>query len=474
MPSFFRSNKSQSSIDRFSPSREGSPTHSEAPANPYPLPAPTAPLAQRYPAGQPQYDGASESPEQRTYQESSQTQTHPAHQLARAEGHRIDPAPDAAYKSPGRPSVHITGPSSPNTDPPIYDEHRPLPPSASQLQPVEPEKERRKSKRSIFSLHKEPKESTSPTSGRGPGRAASLLKKSPAGQQGHHSVTISGPYPQAKPADTQYQEKVNHSVNITGHHPQVNPADTEHQEPLQQSFYRSQESLTDPENRPSNEQYYQQGQDQLDQPRSQPGVQAEGHFRGEPRHSQQYQGDRERQSEESAETYFAYQQHQQEQRGGEEDDSAAFDPRQIRPPSQLSLLGPPSPGTQSADSRPSSATNQSNPSRFSTQSTAAVGPQLQQQQQQQQHTLMARGDPPSNGLRDQMNQQRDPRMQDSSHGQYNGQQDPRTRVSQHPEQGRSTPPPRSREDNSSMDFQTLLQRYEELRKSFYYAIASSY
>ena len=472
MPSFFRSNKSQSSIDRFSPSREGSPTHFEAPANPYPLPAPTAPLAQRYPAGQPQYDGASESPEQRTYQESGQTQTHPAHQLARAESHRIDPALDAAYKSPGRPSVHITGPSSPNTDRPIYEEHRPLPPPVSQLQPVEPEKERRKSKRSILGWHKEPKESTSPTSGRGPGRAASLLKKSPAGQQGHHSVTISGPYPQRKPADTEYQGKAHPSVNITGPYPQVNPADTEHQETRQQSFYRSQESLTDAENRPSSEQYYQQGQGQLDQPRSQPGVQPEGHSRGEPRYSQQYQGDREGQSEESAETYFAYQQHQQEQRGGEEDDSASFDPRQIRPPSQLSLLGPPSPDTQSVDSRPSSATNPSNQSRFSVQSAAAVGPQLQQQQQQ--HILMARGDPPSNGLRDQMNQQRDPRMQDPGHGQYNGQQDPRTRVSQHAEQGRSTPPPRSREDISNMDFQTLAQKHEELGKSFCYTMSSSH
>jgi hypothetical protein len=422
------SNKSKSSIDQ--PSREGSPeTHA------YP-PAQTAPLAQRYPAGQAQHDGASESPEQRTYQESGQIQTHPAHLLARSQSHRIGAAPDAAYKPPGRPSVHITGPSSPITDPPIYEEQRFPPPPVSQLQAVAPEKERRKSKRSIFGLHKEPKETTSPTSGRGPGRAGSLLRKSQAGQQGHHSVTISGPYPQVQPGNTTYQER------------------------SQESFYRSQDSLTDPEDRTPNEQYYHQGHAQLDQPQSQAGVQAESQLRGDPRYSQQYQGDRERRSEESAETYLAYQQRQQEQRGGK-DDSTAFDTRQNRPPSQLSLLGPPSPGTQSADSRPSSATNVSNPSRFSVQSAAALTPLSQQQQQQ---IVMARGDPPPNGLRDQMSQQRDPRLQEPGHGQYTGPQDPRSRVSQHAEQGRSTPPPRSREDIGTMDFQTLLQRHEELRK----------
>jgi hypothetical protein len=427
------SNKSKSSIDQ--PSREGSPeTHA------YP-PAQTAPLTQRYPAGQSQYDGASDSPEQRTYHESGQTQTHPAHQLARSQSHRIGAAPDAAYKPPGRPSVHITGPSSPITDNPIYEERRFPPPPLSQLQPVAPEKERRKSKRSIFSLHKEPKENTSPISNRGPERAGSLLRKSQPGQQGHHSVTVSGPYPQVQPGNTEYQER------------------------SQESVYRSQDSLTDTEERTPKEQYYQQGHAQLDQPQSHVGVQPEDQLRGDPRYSQQYQGDRERRSEESGETYLAHQQRQQDQQGGEEDEATAFDHRQIRPPSQLSLLGPPSPGTQSADSRPSSATNVSNPSRFSVQSAAALGPlSQQQQQQQQQHIVMARGDLPPNGLRDQMSQQRDPRLQEPGHGPYAGQQDLRSRVSQHAEQGRSTPPPRSREDIGNMDFQTLLQRHEELRK----------
>lgn len=437
MRSLFRSNKSQSSIDRFSPSREGSPIHPEAPATAYPPPAQTAPLTQRYPRGQSQYEGASDSPEQRSYSEFDQAQTHPAHQLTRSQSHRTGAGPDAAYKSPGRPSVHITGPSSLNTGPSIYEEQRFPPPPVNQVQPVAPEKERRKSKRSIFGLHKDPKENTSPTSGRGPGRAGSLLRKAQPGQQGQQSVTISGPYPQAQPGNQVYQERG------------------------QDAFYQSQDSFTDSEDRTPNERYYQQGQGQFDQPQSHPSVNSENQLRGDPRYSQQYQGDRERPSEESAEIYLAYeQQRQQEQRAGEEQDTSAFDPRSIRPPSQLSLLGPPSPGTQSADSRPSSATNVSNQSRFSVQSATALGPLSQQQ-----HIAMARGDPPPNGLKDQMSQQRDPRLQEPGHTQYTGPPDPRSRVSQHAEQGRSTPPPRSREDIGNMDFQTLLQRHEELRES---------
>jgi hypothetical protein len=443
MRSFFKSNKSQSSIDRYNPSREGSPTHSEPSANnaaAYPPPAQTAPLTQRYPVAPPpasQYDGTPDSPEQRRYHEAAQEQTHPADNLSRSQSHRVASAGDAPYNSPGRPSVHIIGPSSPTTALPFYEDQRYPPPPQSQLQPAQPEKERRKSKRNIlFSLHsssKEPKEPNSPTSGqsRGPGRTGSFLRKT------QQSLTISGPYPQASPG---------------------NPA---HQEQNQEGLYQSQDSLTDSEDRTPNERFYQ-GHGPFDQPQSQPGVSAEAQRQGEQRYSQQpqqqYQGGPERHSEESIDIYHTYQQHRPQE--GLEQDPAAFDPRQIRPPSQLSLLGPPSPGTQSADSRPSSATNLSHQSRFSTQSAAATGPLSPQQQQQ---IAMARGDPPPNGLRDQMSQQRDPRL-DPGNPQYGGSQDPRSRVSQHADQGRSTPPPRNREDIGNMDFQTLLQRHEELRE----------
>lgn len=443
MKHFFKSNKSQSSIDRYNPSREGSPTHPEPPAHnaAYPPPAAqTAPLAQRYPAvpGSSQHDGASDAPEQRRYHEAAQDQTHPAHHLSRSQSNRLASGGDAQYNTTGRPSVHIIGPSSPTTAPPIYEEQRYPPPPPSQLQPGPQEKERRKSKRSIFGLHsssKESKEPNSPSSSRAPGRTGSLLRKTQLEPQGQQSLTTSGPYPQASPGNQAHQQQ------------------------SQEGFYQSQDSLTDSEDRAPNERFYQ-GNGQFDQSQSQAGVSPEGQ-RYSQQSQQQYQGGPERRSEESIDTYLQYQQHQQQQQlqQGLDQDSAAFDPRQIRPPSQLSLLGPPSPGTQSADSRPSSATNISHQSRFSTQSAAPIGPLSQQQQQQ--HIAMARGDPPPNGLRDQISQQRDPRL-DPGHPQYG--QDPRSRVPQHAEQGRSTPPPRSREDIGNMDFQTLLQRHEELRE----------
>ena len=441
----FRSNKSQSSIDRFNPSREGSPTHPES--NAYPPPASAAPLTQRYPAGPSQYDGVSDPQEQRRYRESDQPQTHPAHQITRSQSHRAGAGGIAAYSSPAKPSVHIVGPSSPAgiAKPPNHEEQRFQPPPLSQLQPVAPEKERRKSKRSIFGLHsssKESREASSPTSPLGqskePGRRGSLLRRAQPGQQGlQQPLTISGPYPQTQPGSSSYQQQ------------------------SREALYHSQESLTDSDDKTPNETIYQ-GQDRFDQSQSQLGGHSERQLQGDHRYSQQalqqYQSDRGRRSEESAETYLAYQQQQE----GQEEDPTGPDSSQFRPPSQLSLLSPPSPGTQSGDSRPSSATNASQHSRFSTQSAVAIGPLSQQQQQ---HIAMARGDPPPNGLREQMNQQRDPRLQEPGHGQYVGQQDPRSRASQHVEQGRGTPPPRNREDIGSLDFQTLLQRYEELRKS---------
>ena len=360
--------------------------------------------------------------------------------------------------------MHIIGPASPagNLEPPIYEDQRFRQPPLSQLQPVAPEKERKKSKRSIFGIHsssKEPKENTSPTSafgqGRVPNRTGSLLRKTQPEQQGRQSSTISGPYPQAQPGNPAYQQRD------------------------QEAFYQSQDSLTDSDDRIPNERFYQ-GHEQFDQPQSKSSAHPESQLQGDPPYSQQpqpqYQVDRERRSEdseESGETYLAYQHHHQQQQQKEEGyeaNPAGLDPRQIRPSSQLSLLGPPSPGTQSGDSRPSSATNASHQSRFSTQSAAGTGALLQQQQQQ---IAMARGDQPTNGLREQMSQQRDPRLQEPGHGQYAGQQDLRSRVSQHAEQGRATPPPRSREDISSMDFQTLLQRHEELRELIPYILADN-
>ncbi|KIV82785.1 hypothetical protein PV11_04864 [Exophiala sideris] len=128
--------------------------------------------------------------------------------------------------------------------------------------------------------------------------------------------------------------------------------------------------------------------------------------------------------------------------------------RHLGPPSQTSL-GPPSPSANPAhsqffqDSRPSTAAT----NRYSVQSGV----------QGQPPTGMAGGDPRNGSLRQQMSQ-RDNRAEE--HNQYQNQ-DPRVRMSQQSsEQGRSTPPPRSREDISQLDYNQLLQRHEELQAKY--------
>jgi hypothetical protein len=132
--------------------------------------------------------------------------------------------------------------------------------------------------------------------------------------------------------------------------------------------------------------------------------------------------------------------------------------RHLRPPSQASL-GPPSPTanvphTQTLlDSRPSTSAT----SRYSVQ----LGPQGQQQQQ----PAMAGGEARNGSLRQQLSQ-RDARTDDHNQ-QYQSSQDPRARMSQQgSEHGRSTPPPRSREDISQLDYHQLLQRHEELQAKY--------
>jgi hypothetical protein len=89
---------------------------------------------------------------------------------------------------------------------------------------------------------------------------------------------------------------------------------------------------------------------------------------------------------------------------------------------------------------------------------------------------MAKGDQQSNqGQRQQMNMQNLPARQDSiqmesGHDSYASRpgappQGPRSQQVMQNEQGRSTPPlsSRNREDPSTMDYQTLLAKHEELR-----------
>ncbi len=141
--------------------------------------------------------------------------------------------------------------------------------------------------------------------------------------------------------------------------------------------------------------------------------------------------------------------------------SNASDPYQhLRPPSQASL-GPPSPINTPAqpylggpDSRPSTAAT----NRYSTQSAT--------QGQQPIQAAMARGDASNGSIRQQLSQ-REARTDEQSYSSQT-QSDPRVRMSsqQVSEQGRNTPPPRSREDVTQLDFASLLARHEELQAKY--------
>ncbi|KAK5091645.1 hypothetical protein LTR05_001830 [Lithohypha guttulata] len=159
--------------------------------------------------------------------------------------------------------------------------------------------------------------------------------------------------------------------------------------------------------------------------------------------------------------------------------SALFEPDQsLRPPSQSSL-GPPSP--LGAPSQLASRQPTSNPPRYSVQAAQtyqaaqqAANQQTQSQQVQAQtphqsqqthgdnQSLQERGMP----NRDRDRQQRDSRMEEQDL-RYQVQ-DPRARMSTATanDQGRSTPPPRGRDDAQTLDHQTLLQRYEELQAKY--------
>lgn len=205
--------------------------------------------------------------------------------------------------------------------------------------------------------------------------------------------------------------------------------------------------------------HYQRGQSQFDSPRSQTTQQSidynedTAHFI--PR-QEQYKAYHQTESDSTSEQYLPYQ--EQPSRPS----NAGSDPHQHLRPSSQASLGPPSPVTnlphqsQLQDSRPSTGAID----RYSVQ----PGTQGHLPQQQQQQPVMARGDPPNGGLRQQLSQ-RDTRTEE--HTQYQSQQDPRVRMSQQAsDQGRSTPPPRSREDASQLDYHQLLQRHEELQAKY--------
>ncbi|EXJ61789.1 hypothetical protein A1O7_02219 [Cladophialophora yegresii CBS 114405] len=204
---------------------------------------------------------------------------------------------------------------------------------------------------------------------------------------------------------------------------------------------------------------YQRNQAQFDSPQSQFTHHSVEYTEDAPHFNpqqEQYQAYHQSGSENTSDQYLPYQ--PQSSRPGNVDSDHY---QHLRPPSQTSL-GPPSPintpaqpQTGAPDSRPSTAAT----NRYSTQSP----PQAQQAPQ----PVMARGDPPNGGIRQQLSQ-RERGSDEQVQYQSQNQADPRARMSQQQasEQGRNTPPPRSREDITQLDFASLLARHEELQAKY--------
>ncbi len=425
----FNKNKSQASIDRLTSSRSSSPdpygtgvagtqaggAHFQAHRDQGPERFNPPP-----PLSQPQ------SVESAQYQD-SQVHSHPAHVISRSSAE----AP-GYVDSARRPSVPITvvPPVSSGSIPPQLQGAGPVPGQTqfgqSKQVHVHTEKEHKRSKRSIFgfSSSKDRDKENSPVEKekKGIGRSGSvhLLRKNQLGQQ---------------PLDSQGVNQQQQSPNYIRHSAYFGRSDI------------SRENL--PEDPSHYEHYHNPTERQHDSPLSQ-YRESPDHPDNDPHFSpqrEQYQPYHQPEHPNTSDQYLPYQ-------GQGRPSGIILDQHQaLRPPSQSSL-GPPSPllPAHQQDSRPSTAAT----SRYSAQS---VGPAQQQQPQQQPHQpqqQMARGDPPNGGMRQQM---RDPR---DDHG-Y--QQDPRARMSQQMgEQGRNTPPPRSRDDHG--DYNTLLQKHEELQAKY--------
>ena len=424
----FRTNKSQaSSIDRANPhSRDSSPTHLEPP---------NYPPSQPYNTLQAYVDPVSATAQDLEYSHQYDPgQTHPAHLLARSQSHRQSLGPDSFHN---QPSLNVIAPTTAEHPVGVHQENTEYNPTTQfgQQRTVHVDKEPKeykKSKKSFFGFSAKEKEAASKIQQSQVGRTGSLLRKGPLAQ-----------------SPEQVQRRHPEQLSAYQHPDNTNRYST---------YLQSQESLppesasleASDDNSASYERYYrQQGEiGQQDSPHSSQNIQFSPEQGREGfDHPHQYQHLSAHQETTSD--------HGEYQRSIDEPSNIAYDPQQqLRPPSPQSL-GPPSPTLnpeQSTDSRPSTSTNQS---RYSTQSTALQPPQQ----------LMPRGDPPNGGLRQHLGQQRDPRAEEAGQSSYSSQPDSRARISQQvSEQGRASPAPRTRENAREMDFDTLLQKHEELRE----------
>ena len=401
----FKSNKSQGSLQNISAGK--SPLHSPI-ESPLQSPAFPPPQSAAYGPGGAHYDESADPPDSQ--------RVHSSDELAYFQS-RGQSQNTANHASQGRPTVNVI--------PDHFDENHLFSLNATSATNQEEPRQRKHSKRSLFGLHSS-KENTSlsPNPTLNFGRSISTTKNSQGQESQEASIS------QLAPA--QYSGEGYSSDTYEEAERPVEP--------------RPSQGNAEPD-----EQYYRQ--QNFDSPQSQtsshhsPHGQDEGPYQNP---QQTYYRPQPPPPASSSNQYLPY--NPQPDRPSLD----SYDPyHNIRPPSQLSL-GPPS---------PISSIQQSGESRL----PAVQGRQSNQPGQASPFQLqagMARGESNNPSLRQQMVQQHQQR-QEQGHGQYGMPQGPRQlqhQSSSMTEHGRSTPPPsKSREDISTQDYATLLQKHEELR-----------
>ena len=405
-----------------------SPIHSPTTYQ-YPTPSAQAYNEAPEPLGQPPYSHSDEA--------------HPAHTITRSQSQRVGSGSNVHP----RPSVNITG-SLARDSSTIYEYPRP---STEQQQPMRPEKEQKKPKRTFFGIHSSSSKENTPSNQAPPkplGRTPSVLRRP---SQGHQDQPSSAPqYPQIRNSTIGYPSPSLEGLELSSENLPIESADGRASPDHEQYYRQLEQKQLD----------YQKHQ--FDSPQSQAPVHQSPQYHEDvpPQYNvqqSQYQTFHPPPSRENPDIYIDNQ--------GSQPERLSLQPGE-RPNSRTSL-GPPSPifpVQNPVDSRPSTAASNHN-NRYSTQSVPA----------QQQQGGMARGDPPPNqGPRQQTNMQNIPPRQDSiqmetGHDSYASRQSgpPQAARSQmlQNEQGRSTPPlsSRTREDPTTMDYQALLAKHEELR-----------
>jgi hypothetical protein len=405
----FKSNKSQGSLQNNQSGKSplNSPVDSplQSPAFPPPPSAAYGPSAL-------QHDGAADPSDSQRYYPSDEAQAHPAHIIPRSQSQSTQ-----GHGYQGRPIVNVI--------PDQVDENHPdgRQPAISSLNQEET-RQKKHSKRSLFGLHSSKDTNPyPPTNTSSLGRSLSTRKKVATPRNQEETIL------QALPPQYSGEGYASDTREGAESSSEYLPAQTNTE--LDEQYYRQLNNLDSPESQTSHYSTQYQHEETRQEPQQTP-----------------YRSHQPQRSNSSI-VYHPY--HPQQDRPSLD----TSDPyRAIRPPSQQSL-GPPSPVAslqQSNEARPSTA-----PARQSNQSG--------QYSHFQPQVSMARDSNPS--MRQQMAQQQQQQHQqgmEQAHGQYGAPGSGRQHTANMEERGRNTPPPsKSRDDYNTLDYQTLLQKHEELR-----------